>query len=56
MQHFPEVGALTLGGGGVNTQFCLILPKMHEIERIWTTGGGVGGGGGCGLRQHASLP
>ena len=38
IQDFPEVGAITLGAG-LNTQFCQILPKLHEIEWIWTPRG-----------------
>ena len=44
IQDFPQVGAWTLQGEGVNTQFAKFSQKLHEIERIWTPGGGGGGG------------
>ena len=45
MQDFPEVGAPPVGGGGAPTyDFAKNFQKLHEIERIWTRGGGRGGG------------
>ena len=41
IQDFPEEGAPTPRGGGAPTyDFAKISQKLHEIERIWTTGGG----------------
>ena len=43
---FPRGGgANSPGGGGVPTyDFANFPQKLHEIERIWTLGGGMGGG------------
>ena len=44
IQDFPEEGAPTLqaGGGGAPTyNFAKFSQKLHEIERIWTPGGGA---------------
>ena len=38
IQDFPEGGAWTLQGGREHAKFSR---KLHEIERIWTPGGGV---------------
>ena len=40
IQDFPEVGALTPQGGAPTYDFVKISQKLHEIERIWTPGGG----------------
>ena len=42
IQDFPEEGALTLWGRGAPTyDFAKFSQKLHEIERIWTRGGGA---------------
>ena len=42
IQDFPEEGAPTPRGGGAPTyDFAKISQKLHEIERIWTPGGGA---------------
>ena len=50
MQDFPEVGGggrgrqlRVRGRGTVTYHFAKFPQKLHEIERIWTGGGGVGG-------------
>ena len=40
IQDFPEVGAPTPEGGTPTYDFAKISQKLHEIERIWTLGGG----------------
>ena len=40
IQDFPEEGAPTLQGGAPTYDFAKFSPKLHEIERIWTPGGG----------------
>ena len=40
IQDFPEEGAPTLQGGAPTYDFAKISQKLHEIERIWTPGGG----------------
>ena len=44
IQDFPEEGAPTLQEGGATYDFAKISQKLHEIERIWTPGGGGRGG------------
>ena len=39
IQDFPEVRAPTLQGAPTY-DFAKISQKLHEIERIWTLGGG----------------
>ena len=40
---FPRDGGANSPGGGAPTyDFVKISQKMHEIERIWTPGGGGG--------------
>ena len=42
IQDFPEQGAPTVQGGGAPTyDFAKFSQKLHEIERIWTPGGGA---------------
>ena len=38
---FPPGGAPTAGGGVPTYDFAKISQKLHEIERIWTPGGGT---------------
>ena len=45
IQDFPEVGTPTFGEGVVlapTYDFATLSNKLHEIERIWTLGGGGG--------------
>ena len=41
IQDFPEEGAPTPQGGAPTYGFAKISQKPHEIERIWTPGGGA---------------
>ena len=41
IQDFPEVGAPTSRRGAPTYDFAKISQKPHEIERIWTPGGGA---------------
>ena len=39
---FPQGGGTNSpGGGGANIRICQFSQKLHEIERIWTRGGGA---------------
>ena len=40
IQDFPEEGAPTPQGGAPTYEFVEFSPKLHEIERISTPGGG----------------
>ena len=40
IQDFPEEGAPTPQGGAPTYDFAKFSQKLHEIERIWTPGGG----------------
>ena len=42
IQDFPEEGAPTPQGGAPIYEIAKFSEKLHEIERIWTPGGGGG--------------
>ena len=41
IQDFPEEGAPTPQGGAPTYEIAKFSEKLHEIERIWTPGGGA---------------
>ena len=53
IKDLHKVGALTVQGC-TNTQSCWNFQKLHEIERMWTPGGGGGGEAHSSIHQWSA--